>query len=75
MHELMAFVKIFSYGLFMILILLVMTTSLLSILNDDMKFGEGTIELRKGRLINIFMKLSLCGVTFIGYFIMMVLIR
>ncbi len=75
MHELMAFVKIFSYGLLIILILLVMTISLLSILNDDMKFGEGTIELRKGRLFNIFMKLSLCGITFVGYFIMMVLIR
>jgi hypothetical protein len=75
MHELIAFVKIVSLALLMILILLVMTISLLSIMSDDMKFGKGTIELRKGRIVNIMMKLGICGVTFIGYFVMMVLIR
>ena len=52
-----------------------MTLSMLSILNDDLVFGEGTIELKRGRLFKIFLKLAYCGITFVGYFIMMVLIR
>lgn len=75
MHELLTVSKIVFYSLLMIVILVIMTLALLSILSEDIRFGEGTIELRKGSLISILMKLALCGITMAGYLIMMVLIR
>ena len=75
MYELFTVGKIVFYALLMILILVVMTLALLSILNDDMEFGEGTINLRRGRVPWIVLKLGLCGLVVVGYIVMMVLIR
>ena len=75
MHELLAVSKIVFYSLLMIVILVTMTLALLSILNDDLVFGDGTIEMKKGKLIGIFMKLGFCGVVMVGYIIMMIMIR
>ncbi len=75
MHELLSVFKIVFYALLMVSILLIMTVALLSILSDDMAFSPETIEVKKGRLLNIFLKLCLCGVTMAGYVVMMVKIR
>jgi hypothetical protein len=75
MHELIAFAKVVSLALIMLIILIALTLALLSILNDDMVFGDGVIELKEGKLVNILMKLAFCGVVMIGYVIFMVVIR
>lgn len=75
MHEVVAFLKIVLYSLLMVSILVVMTLSLLSIVNDDMEFGEGSVSIRKGRIFNILMKLGFCGIVWVGYVIMMIQIR
>lgn len=75
MHELVSVVKIVIYSLLMISIILIMTVALLSILSDDMVFSQDTIEIRQGKLLNIFLKLCLCGVTMAGYVVMMIEIR
>ncbi len=75
MHELIVFAKVVTLSLIMLAILIALTLALLSILNDDIVFGDGTIELREGKLVNILMKLAFCGFVMIGYVIFMILIR
>jgi len=75
MYEIISVLKVVFYSLVLITILVTMTLSLLSILNEDMIFTSEVVEMRKGRLFNIMKKLALCGVAFVFYFIMMVLIR
>ncbi|MEK6775512.1 MAG: hypothetical protein AABY87_01365 [bacterium] len=75
MHELVSVIKIVIYSLLMVSIILIMTVALLSILSDDMVFSQETIEIRQGKLLNIMLKLCLCGVTMVGYVVMMIEIR
>ncbi len=75
MHELLAFAKVVTLSLIMLIILIALTLALLSILNDDVVFGDGTIELKEGKWVNILMKLGFCGVVMIGYVIFMIVIR
>ncbi len=75
MHELIAFAKVVSLALIMLAILIALTLALLSILNDDMVFNDSIIELKEGKLVNVFMKLAFCGVVMIGYIIFMIVIR
>ena len=75
MHELLSVFKIVFYALLMVSILLTMSISLLSILNDDMVFSTEMIEIKQGRLLKILLKLCLCGVIMAGYVVMMVKIR
>lgn len=75
MHELISVIKIVIYSLLMVSIILIMTVALLSILSDDMVFSQETIEIRQGKLLNIMLKLCLCGVTMLGYVVMMIEIR
>lgn len=75
MHELVSVIKIVIYSLLMVSIILIMTVALLSILSDDMVFSQDTIEIRQGKLLNIMLKLCLCGVTMVGYVVMMIEIR
>ena len=75
MHEVVAVAKVVIYALSLITILVVMTIALLSILNDDMIFTEGTIEIRKGTLGKIAMKLAICGVAMVAYIILMLIMR
>ena len=75
LYEIVTVGKIVFYALLMLLILVIMTLALLSIINDDMEFGEGTISLKPGRIPRILVKLGLCGAVLAGYIVMMVLIR
>lgn len=75
MSEIVSVLKVVFYSLILITVLVTMTMSLLSILNEDMYFSSEVVEIRKGRLFNIMKKLALCGVAFVCYLIMMVLIR
>ena len=75
MHEVIAVSKVVIYALSLVTILVVMTIALLSILNDDMVFTESTIEIRKGTLGKIAMKLAICGVAMVAYIVMMIIMR
>jgi hypothetical protein len=75
MHEVVAVSKVVIYALSMVAILVVMSVALLSILNDDMAFTENTIEIKKGKLGKVAMKLAVCGVAMVAYIVMMIIIR
>jgi hypothetical protein len=75
LYELISVFKVVFYALILITILVVMTLSLLSILNEDMIFTSEVIEFKKGRFFGIIKKLVFCGIAFVCYYIMMVLIR
>jgi len=75
MHEVVAVAKVVIYALSLIGILVVMTIALLGILNDDLVFTESTVEIRKGTLGKIAMKLAICGVAMVAYIVMMIIMR